>query len=301
MRLDLRDYAAGCHLLDGAWGTELERQGLLSGKVPELLNADNPTAIEAIARSYVEAGSEIILTNTFGANRFVLERHDASTRVEELAVAGVNISRKAAEGRARVFGSIGPTGKIVMMGEVSAEQLSDAFCETAAAIDSARPDAIVLETFAELEELKLALQAVKAVSKLPVIACMTFSAGKDGTTTIMGNTPEELATVAREHGSDAVGANCGIGPDVYLRVARRLGAVTTLPIWIKPNAGLPQAGVDGKTRYPVGPEEFASYVPQFIEAGVTFLGGCCGTTPAHIRAMKNALIGPNLRQGGQEK
>lgn len=290
MNSDLRDDAPGCHLLDGAWGTELEQQGLLSGKVPELLNAENPAAIEAIARSYVEEGSEIILTNTFGANRLVLERHDASERVEELVVAGVNISRKAADGRAKVFASIGPTGKIVMMGEVSAEQLGEAFRETAAAIDDARPDAIVLETFAELEELKLALQAVKAVSKLPVIAGMTFSAGKDGTTTIMGNTPEELAAVAEKDGAAGVGANCGIGPDVYLRVAQRLGAVTKLPLWIKPNAGLPQAGADSKTRDPVGPEEFASYVPQFIEAGVTFLGGCCGTTPAHILAARAALI-----------
>ena len=290
MTLDLRDYAPGCHLLDGAWGTELERQGLLSGKVPELLNAEKPAAIEAIARNYVEAGSEIILTNTFGANRFVLERHDASERVEELVVAGVRISRKAADGRAKVFASIGPTGKIVMMGGISAEQLSKAFRETAAVIDGARPDAIVLETFAELEELKLALQAVKTVSKLPVIACMTFSAGEDGSSTIMGNTPEELAATAEEYGAAGVGANCGIGPDVYLRVAQRLGALTNLPLWIKPNAGLPQAGADGKTRYPVGLEEFASYVPQFIEAGVTFLGGCCGTTPAHIRAMKRALL-----------
>lgn len=290
MTLNLRDYAPGCHLLDGAWGTELEQQGLLSGKVPELLNAENPAAIEAIAQSYVEAGSEIILTNTFGANRFVLERHGASERVAELIVAGVNISRKAADGRAKVFASIGPTGKIVMMGEVSAEQLSEAFRETAAAIDGARPDAIVLETFAELEELKLALQAVKTVSELPVVACMTFSAGEDGTTTIMGNTPEELAAAAEEYGAAAVGANCGIGPDVYLRVAQRLGAVTNLPLWIKPNAGLPQIGSDGKTTYPLGAEEFASYAPRFLEAGVTFIGGCCGTTPAHIRAMKRALL-----------
>jgi len=158
------------------------------------------------------------------------------------------------------------------------------------AIDGARPNAIVLETFAELGELKLALRAVKSVSRLPVIACMTFSAGEDGTTTIMGNTPKELAAAAEEYGAAGVGANCGIGPNVCLRVAQRLGAVTTLPIWIKPNAGLPQAGANGKTMYPVGPEEFASYVPQFIEAGVTFLGGCCGTTPAHILAMKEALF-----------
>ena len=106
----------------------------------------------------------------------------------------------------------------------------------------------------------------------------------------MGNTPEELAAAAEEDGAAGVGANCGIGPDVYLRVAQRFGAVTNLPLWIKPNAGLPQAGADSKTRYPVRPEEFASYVPQFIEAGVTFLGGCCGTTPAHILAARQALI-----------
>jgi methionine synthase I (cobalamin-dependent) len=105
----------------------------------------------------------------------------------------------------------------------------------------------------------------------------------------MGNTPEELAAAAEEYGAAGVGANCGIGPNVYLRVAQRLGAVTTLPIWIKPNAGLPQADADGKTRYPVGPEEFASYVPRFVEAGVMFLGGCCGTTPAHIRTIRTAL------------
>jgi len=201
----------------------------------------------------------------------------------------VNISRKAADGRARVFASIGPTGKIVMTGQVSKKELSEAFRQTAAAIDKAGPDGIVLETFNELAELTLALQALKAVSGLPVVACMTFSAGKDGTTTVMGNTPEELAAAAEEYGAAAVGANCGIGPDVYLRVAQRLAAVSTLPRWIKPNAGLPQAGADGKTRYPVGPAEFASHVPQFIEAGVTFLGGCCGTTPAHIRAMRAAL------------
>lgn len=289
MKLDLREYATGCRLLDGAWGTELDRQGLLSGKVPELLNAENPEAIEAVARSYVKAGSEIILTNTFGANRFILERHGASARVKELATAGVNISRKVAGTDVKVFASIGPTGKIVMMDDVSRDQLIEAYAETASAIGRAGPDAIVLETLNELEELTLALQAVKSVCQLPVVACMSFSAGKDGTTTVMGNSPGDLARAAEEYGAAAVGANCGIGPDVYLKVARRLRAATTLPIWIKPNAGVPEVAPNGKTRYPVGPEDFAAYVPQFVEAGVKFLGGCCGTTPDHIRAIKMAL------------
>ncbi|MBN2301691.1 MAG: homocysteine S-methyltransferase family protein [Lentisphaerae bacterium] len=289
MNSNLSEYATGCHLLDGAWGTELERRGLLSGKIPELLNADHPGVIEDIARSYVEAGSEIILTNTFGANRFALERYAASERVEELATAGVNISRRAAGTKAKVFASIGPTGRIVMMQEISAEQFKEAFTETLSALQKAGPDAVVLETFTELEELKLALQVVKDYCNIPVVACMSFSAGQDGTATIMGNSPEELVQVAEEYGAAAIGANCGIGPDIYLTVARRLRTATALPIWIKPNAGLPKIDADGRTKYPLGPDAFASYVPHLVEAGVSFLGGCCGTTPDHIRAIKKAL------------
>ena len=296
MQLDLREYGRRCRLLDGAWGTELVRQGLLSGTVPELLNVERPEVIAAVARSYVEAGSEIILTNTFSANRFALERHGASERVEQLATAGVRISRAVAGAKVKVFATIGPTGRIIMMEEVSSNRLRDAFTETARAIVGAVPDAIVLEAFSELEELRLALQAVKASSELPVVACMSFSAGEDATRTVMGNRPEDLVRIAEENDAEAVGANCGIGPEAHVNVAQRLRAATKLPIWIKPNAGIPQIGPDGKTRYPVGPEEFAAFVPRFLDIGVNFLGGCCGATPDHIRAVKAAL-----RKGDVEK
>lgn len=289
MKLNLQNYSLKPRLLDGGWGTQLENMGLPSGMAPELWNTANPETIEAVARSYVEVGSEIILTNTFGANRYVLERSDATSRVEELAIEGVKISRRAAEKRTKVFASIGPTGKIVMMDEISREDFRRAFTETTRAIASAEPDAIVLETFNELEELEIALKAVTMSCKLPVVACMSFASGPENAATMMGDTPEDLAEMAEKQGADAVGANCGVGPESYLRVARRLRAGTDLPIWIKPNAGAPKTDQEGNTVFPIGPAEFAAYGPRFIEAGVNFVGGCCGTTPEHIRAMKNVI------------
>ena len=291
MKLNLQRYSKKPRLTDGAWGTLLEHRGLPAGMAPELWNVENPGAIEAVARSYVEAGSEIILTNTFGANRYVLERSGASDRVEELATKGVRLSHRAADKRTKVFASIGPTGKIVMMEEISRQEFRRTFAETARAIASAEPDAIVLETFNELEELAIALKAVKMSCRLPVVACMSFTTGPDNTATMMGNSPEDLAQMAEEHGADAVGANCGVGPESYLRVARRLRPRTDLPIWIKPNAGAPTTNEEGHTVFPIGPAEFATYGPRFVEAGVNFMGGCCGTTPEHIGAVKNAITG----------
>lgn len=238
---------------------------------------------------HVEANSEIILTNTFGANRYVFARHGLAQRVAELAEAGVAIMCTAVGDEAKVFASIGPTGKIVMREEVSREEFVSAYAETASAIARAEPDAIVLETFSKLEELALALQAVRQCCDLPVVASMTFTAGPDGTATVMGNRPEELVRVADDYGADAVGANCGIGPDNHVRVASLLRAATTLPVWIKPNAGVPGIGPDGKSRFPVGPKDSADYAPRFIGAGANFIGGCCGTTPDHIRALRQGL------------
>jgi methionine synthase I (cobalamin-dependent) len=268
--------------------------GLPSGMAPELWNTANPETIEAVARSYVEAGSEIILTNTFGANRYVLERSNAADRVEELAIEGVRISHRAAKEKTKVFASIGPTGKMVLMGELSPQDFRRAFTETTRAIVLAEPDAIVLETFNELAELRIALKAVKASCKLPVVACMSFTAGPENMATMMGNTPEELVEMVEQYGADAVGANCGVGPESYLRVARRIRVRTELPIWIKPNAGAPETDEEGNTVFPIGPAEFAAYGPRFVDAGVRFMGGCCGTTPEHIRAMKNAIERGNV-------
>jgi 5-methyltetrahydrofolate--homocysteine methyltransferase len=249
------------------------------------MNVENPSAVESVARSYVEAGADVVLTNTFGANRFVLERHGLGGRVAELAGAAVSVARKATKGtQTKVFGSIGPTGKVVMMGEVQGEQIFAAFEETAAALARGGADALVLETFNELAEAEIALDAAKAACRLPVIVSLTFGFGPEKTGTMMGNKPEDLAKLD----ADAFGANCGVGPEVYVTVAKMLRAATQKPIWIKPNAGLPSV-VEGKTAFPMGPEEFGTFVPKLIAAGANFVGGCCGTTPEHIRAVKKAL------------
>ena len=287
MDLALREFVqGGVGVIDGAWGTELQKHGLPAGACPELWNVSKP---QAVARGYVQAGSHILLTNTFGANRFVLARHDAGARVAELAEAGTAISRSAAAGDVKVFASIGPSGEIVMMGERGEEDFAAAFAEAAEAVAWGGADGIALESFAELAEAKIALRAVRKACDLPVVVSMTFDAGPDKTRTMMGASPAELAALAEAGGAAGVGANCGVGPDRYVRVAEMLRAATDLPIWVKANAGLPAVDAQGKTVFPVGPEEFASYVPKLVAAGANLIGGCCGTTPDHIRAIRQAL------------
>ncbi|MFW6066666.1 MAG: homocysteine S-methyltransferase family protein, partial [Planctomycetota bacterium] len=239
--------------------------------------------------AYLEAGAEIVETNTFGANRYVLASHGEGERTAELCEAAASISRKAAEGTSvKIFGSIGPTGKIVMTGDVSTDELMSAFTEPAEALAFGGVDAIVLETFNELDELKIALDAVKNACDLPVVTCMTFASGPEKTATMMGNKPEDLAKAAKTGGADAIGANCGAGPEHYVTVARLLAEATDMPVWIKPNAGLPEVR-DRKTYWPTGPEEFAAYVKPLVEAGTTLVGGCCGTKAEHIAAVRKAV------------
>ncbi len=288
MPFDLKDYIRRIRVTDGAWGTQFQKKGLAPGTAPELWNVTNVAAVQAVAQSYVRAGSDVILTNTFGANRFVLAAHGMGTRAAELAEAGTRISRAAATGEVKVFASLGPSGKIVMAEEVAPEELSDAFAEAAEAVEFGGADAIVLESFAELDEARLAVRACKEASDLPVVVSMTFASGPEGTSTMMGNSPSDVARMAMKDGADAVGANCGVGPENYVKVARMLRQACSLPLWIKPNAGLPVVGKDGKTTFPMGPRDFAAFVPRLVEAGANFIGGCCGTTPAHIEALRKA-------------
>jgi methionine synthase I (cobalamin-dependent) len=287
--LDLKTFAKKVRLTDGAWGTQLQLRGLPPGLAPEAWNTQQPAQVEAVGAAYVQAGSEIILTNTFGGNRFALAGHGLAANTADLVERGAAASRRAAAGKAMVFGSIGPTGKIVMMNEVPEEQLELAFAEAATALAHGGVDAIVLETFNELDELEIALRAVKEATQLPVVASMTFASGPQQTATMMGNTPADLAHLAQELGADAVGANCGHGPEGYIRVAELLRAATSLPVWIKPNAGLPQVAADGTTTVPMGPAEFAGFAARLVAAGANFLGGCCGSTPRHISALRNAI------------
>ena len=274
-------------LTDGAWGTRLEELGLGPDELPDSWNLSHPERVEEVARTYAEAGSEIILTNTFRANRIVLGERDASAGVAEINRAGVEISLRAAAGKARVFASIGPSGKLLLTGDVDEDQLRAAFAEQAEALAGAKADAIVIETMSDLAEAKLAVAAAKATG-LFVVACMVYDSGKNKDRTMMGVTPEQAAEELAGAGADVIGANCGNGIAGYVPVCERLHAATELPVWIKPNAGLPEM-VDGKVIYRTTPEEFASHVPALLKAGASYIGGCCGANPEFIRAVKAAL------------
>ena len=275
--------AQGTVVTDGAWGTELQRRGLPVGACPDLWNLSEPSRVEEVARAYVDAGSQVILTNTFGANRFVLKRHEATEKVAEINRRGVEISRRAAGAQAKVFASIGPTGVMLMMGEASEDDVQAAFAEQAVAMAAAGADGLVIETMSDPAEAKLAVAAAKATG-LPVVACMVFDSGKNLDRTMMGTTPEQAAEILLEAGADLIGSNCGQGVAGFVPICKRLHAASGGPVWIKANAGLPEM-VGGQTVYSQTPEQFASYLPALVEAGAGLVGGCCGTSPAFIRAL----------------
>lgn len=283
------DFAGKVTLADGAWGTELDKLGCPPGYCREEWNVSRPEVVEQVPRAYVAAGSQVILTNTFGANRFVLAAHGYEARAAEFNRAGAQISKRAAGGKAKVFGSIGPSGKIVMMGEVSEDDLLAAFKEQAAALAEGGADGLVVETMTELAEAVAAVRAAKTTG-LPVVGCMTYDSGRDKTSTMMGVTPEQAAAALGEAGADIIGCNCGIGIDNYIVVTGRLRAATDKPIWVKANAGLPEIE-DNKVVYRMKPDEFAGKVKLLIEAGANIVGGCCGTSPEFIAAIRKVLGG----------
>jgi methionine synthase I (cobalamin-dependent) len=283
MKLIQELLAAGSPVVtDGAWGTQLQARGLEPGACPDEWNLSRPSAVEEVARAYVEAGSRVILTNTFRSNRVTIGEKAAA-----LNRAGAAISKRAAAGRARVFASIGPSGKMLMAGETTEEELRQAFTEQARALAEGGADALVVETMSDLAEARVAVEAAKTTG-LPVVACMVFDTGKNKDRTMMGSTPEQAAAGLVEAGADVVGANCGVGIESYVAICRRLKAATDRPIWIKANAGLPELE-GGKTVWKMTPEAFAGFVPQLIEAGAGFIGGCCGTTPDFIRAVAGVV------------
>jgi methionine synthase I (cobalamin-dependent) len=277
-------------VIDGALGTELQARGLTSGDLPDAWNLTHPERVAEVAKAYVAAGSAVILTNTFGANRLRMAGHALAAEVAAVNRAGVEIARQAAAGRARVFASLGPSGKMLLSGEVTTEELRAAFEEQAQVLVAAGADGIAIETMSDLEEAKAALAPAKATG-LPVVVCLVFDAGRDKDRTMMGLTPEQVARELTEAGADVVGANCGVGIERYLPVCRRLRAATDRPIWIKANAGLPTLSA-GVVTYAATPSSFADQVPELIAAGADFIGGCCGTTPAFISAIVERMARP---------
>lgn len=274
-------------ITDGAWGTELQRRGLAPGENPDPWNLSHPDLVEQVARAYVEAGSRIILTNTFRANAISLAGF-SSDQISAINRAGVAISRRATEGtKTRVVASMGPSGKMLMLGEVTPEQITAAYRDQARACAGAGADALLLETFSDLEEAALALAAARETG-LPVIVSFVFDSGKNRDRTMMGVTPEQAATRMQAEGAAAVGANCGLGPEGFPPISSRLREACELPIWIKPNAGMPEIA-GGEAHYSLTPEVFASHLPALLDAGACFVGGCCGTNPAFIGALREVM------------
>lgn len=282
--------AAGPVLSDGAWGTQLQARGLTDGECPDHWNLVHPDRVMDVARSYVEAGSAVILTNTFRANRVALAPYGLGGQIAAINAAGVRLSREAAQGRARVFASIGPTGKVLAVGEISPEEALAAFREQAQALAEGGADALLIETMSDLGEASLALEGARTTG-LPVLVSFAFESGKNRDRTMTGATPEQVAHRMAEEGADSVGANCGVGIAEYVPICRRLRAATSLPLWIKPNAGLPEL-VDGRPVYRTGPDQFASHIPALVDAGANFIGGCCGTDPRFIGAAVRVMARP---------
>lgn len=269
---------------DGAWGTFLHNKGLKVQECPESWNLERPDDVYEIAKSYVDAGADIILTNSFGASPIKLAGYGLEDKVFEYNKAAAEISKKAAGDKALVLGSIGPTGKMVMMGEVSEEELMEGMKEQGRGLLAGGVDGIVLETMSDLEEARITIEAIKSVTDLDVACTFTFSRTQTGEyRTMMGAGVPEYLEMASAAGLDVVGANCGNGTAGMIEIVKEIRAVDPLiPVLVHANAGLPEYK-DGETVFPESPGEMASQMKDLVAAGANVVGGCCGTTPEHIR------------------
>ena len=281
-------------IADGAWGTELAKLGLAAGESPERLNLEQPDMVRQVAASYVDAGADIILTNTFGGNTIKLAKAGLADRVADVNRIGAELSKEAADDRALVFASVGPTGEMMApLGEVSEDEMVAAFAAQVKGLAAGGADGIVIESMSDLGESKAALRAVRDNADLPVVVSLTYSHGPGGHATMMGVRPEQAATEFEAAGAQIVGANCGQGIEKFVEIARIMHSATTLPLWMKANAGLPEL-VNGETVFRESPEFMAGYVRALVEAGASIVGGCCGTTPEHIArfvAERDRLVG----------
>jgi len=272
---------------DGAMGTMLLDRGLQPGNCPESLTLSSPHVLEEIARLYFEAGADIIQTNTFGASPQRLATYGLAEKTEELNRVAVQAVRAVVGDRAYVAGSCGPSGKLLEpYGDVSGDQLYDSFHKQAMSLLKAGVDCVFVETMIDIEEAKIAVQAIKDISpSVPVIATMTFESTPRGFHTIMGVSVEAAASSLETVGADAVGSNCGNGIENMLEIARAFKEASDLPLAIQANAGLPQT-VDGMVVYGETPDFTATAARGLMPLGVAVIGGCCGTTPEHIAAIR---------------
>jgi 5-methyltetrahydrofolate--homocysteine methyltransferase len=275
---------------DGAWGTFLQAKGLQPGECPELWNIDHASDVLDIAKSYVAAGADMIETNSFGGNRIKLANFGLQDKAVEINRKAAEISRKAAGADKYVIGSIGPTGKILMMGDITEEELYEAFKEQSIALHEGGSDALVIETMTDLDEAIIAIKAARENTPCEVICTMTFDRTVTGEyRTMMGVSPTDMVTALTEAGAHIIGANCSNGIEGMIGITNEIRSVNkTIPVLIHANAGMPEYH-DGKTIFPESPQMMAGFVPQLIKAGANVIGGCCGTTPEHIRQIAVAV------------
>src|SRR5712692_1647904 len=274
-------------LCDGAMGTLLYAKGIFINRCYDELNVSQPELIRGVHHDYLQAGAEVVETNTFGANSFRLARHSLADKARDINLAGARLAREAAKSfDVWVAGSVGPLGtRIEPLGKTSFEEAREAFRHQIKALVEGGVDLLILETFGYLEELHQAMLAARDVTTLPMVAQVTID--EDGNC-LDGADPETFAPKLAEWGADVIGCNCSIGPVAMLDAVERVRAVTSLPLAAQPNAGMPRS-VEGRNIYLCSPEYMASYARKFVAAGVRIVGGCCGTTPEHIRVMKAAL------------
>ena len=277
-------------LCDGAWGTFLQAKGMTPGECPELWNITHRNEVLSIAESYLQAGSDIIETNSFGGSIFKLSQYGLGDRVTEINKAAASISREAAGKDKHVAGSIGPTGKMLLMGDVTENELYDAFCVQAVALEKGGSDIIIIETMSALDEASLAVRAARENTKCTVAITMTFTKTPKGEyRTMMGVSPAEMVISMKNTGAHIIGSNCGNGIEDMTGIVKVIRATDNkIPVLIQANAGIPEL-IDGKTVFRESPEMMASFVPELIKAGANIIGGCCGTTPEHIKAIGKVL------------
>ncbi|HEX5413810.1 MAG TPA: bifunctional homocysteine S-methyltransferase/methylenetetrahydrofolate reductase [Terriglobia bacterium] len=284
---------------DGAMGTMLYARGVSLNRSFDELNLISPRLVKEVHMGYVKAGAELLETNTFGANRFRLAKFDLAGKVREINLAGAQLARESAGEDLYVGGSVGPLGlRLEPLGPTSLEEARSAFREQVEALAEGGVDLIVIETMMDLEEAHQALLAVREAASLPAVVQMTVQ--EDGST-LSGASPEDFARQLDAWGADVIGINCGIGPATVLETLERMAAVTARKLSAQPNAGLPHS-IDGRTHYLCSPEYMAERASRFIQAGARIVGGCCGTTPAHIKAIKAAVksLGPHVERAAIE-
>lgn len=275
-------------IFDGAMGTMLQEGGLKPGACPELMNVENPELVKKIHKAYIDAGSTIITTNTFGASTLKLEHYGLASRMSELNAAAVKLAKEVANGRARVAGDIGPTGRFIApLGDLDFEEAYKVFFEQSRALAEAGADFIIIETCIDLQEMRAALLAAHDACNLPVIC--QFSYSEDGRT-VTGTDPQSAAILLDAMGASVIGVNCSLGPEQLVPIVKILAENCSVPVSVQPNAGLPYLE-NGETKFPMDAETFGTWGPKLIEAGATYLGGCCGTTPDHIRELVKNVSG----------